>query len=69
MRSLLQIKNHHPADDFMLLLSLGYAILDNKNLHIKIPRLCSEPYPNKLYPYKTNIPLYYRDVYQYRLEK
>ncbi len=27
---------HHPANDMPLLLSMGYAILDNQNLHIRL---------------------------------
>lgn len=27
---------HHPANDMALLKSMGYAILDNQNLHIRL---------------------------------
>ena len=47
MRTLMQIRNHNPTDDMMLLLSLGYAILDSNNVHIKIPKLIPEKPENE----------------------
>lgn len=56
MRTLMQIRNHNPTDDMMLLLSLGYAILDSNNVHIKIPKLIPEK-PEKKWDmgYKSKI--------------
>jgi len=36
MPTLSTMHYHHPANDMHLLLSMGYAILDNQNLHIRL---------------------------------
>ena len=38
VRSLYHMKVHRPTDNMPLLLKKGYAILDDKNLHIKMQK-------------------------------
>lgn len=36
MTALLNVHYHNPSSEMALLLTLGYAILDNQNLHIRL---------------------------------